>query len=183
MVGGMFSLIKQAGSEWIPDKAPRLAAATAFYTILSLAPLLVISVSIAGLFFGKDAARGGVVHEFENLVGRSGASAAEQLLEHSNELSSGVMAIVIGVATLLLGASGVFLELRDAFNTIWKVSPKAGDGIAGVIKNRFFSFAMVLCAGFVLLVLLAFSTAISGMDRFLSANVPGYQTIIRTIEI
>jgi len=180
---GVFGLIKEAGKEWVADKAPRLSAATAYYTILSLAPLLVISVSIAGLVFGKDAAKSGIVHQFESLVGKSGADAVQQMLENSSEPSSGLVAIVIGVATLLLGASGVFGELQDAFNTVWKAPPKPDRGFLGMFKDRFLSFAMVLCVGFLLLVSLVLSTALSGMGGYLSQSVQGLPSAMRVIEL
>ena len=183
MASGVFGLVKQAGQEWLADKAPRLSAATAYYTILSLAPLLVISVSIAGMVFDKSAAREGIVGQFENLVGKTGASAIEQMLEHASEPSSGITAIVIGVVTLLLGASGVFGELQDAFNTVWNAPPKKSSGVWGMIKDRLFSFAMVLCVGFLLLVTLVLSTALTGTSNYLSQNVPGMPLAIRAGEL
>jgi membrane protein len=183
MANGVIGLIKESGKEWVADKAPRLSAATAYYTILSLAPLLVISVSIAGLVFGKDAARSGIEHQFESLVGRTGAVAVQQMLENASEPSSGAVAITVGLVTLLLGASGVFGELQDAFNTVWNAPPKPDRGIWGVIQDRFLSFAMVLCVGFLLLVSLVLSTAISGAGHYLWEGVPGLQSLTRILEL
>jgi membrane protein len=183
MASGVFGLVKQAGQEWLADKVPRLSAATAYYTILSLAPLLVISVSIAGIVFGRSAAQQGIVEQFENLVGKTGASAIQQMLEHASEPSSGITAIAIGVITLLLGASGVFGELQDAFNTVWNAPPKKSSGVWDMIKNRFLSFAMVLCVGFLLLASLVLSTALTGMGKYLSESVPGLPLAMRVGEL
>jgi membrane protein len=135
------------------------------------------------MVFGKDAARSGVIHQFEELAGQSGANAVQQMLENANEPTSGAVAIVIGVITLLLGASGVFGELQDAFNTVWKAQPKPDRGFFGVIKDRFLSFAMVLGVGFLLLVSLVISTALSGMGHYLSSSIPGFPMMMRVIEL
>jgi len=183
MASGVFSLIKQAGQEWVADKAPRLSAATAYYTILSLAPLLVISVSIAGMIYSKSAAQKGIVDQFEHLVGHSGATAIQQMLEHASAPSSGATAIIVGVVTLLVGASGVFGELQDAFNTVWNAPPKQNSGFWAMVKSRFLSFAMVLCVGFLLLTSLALSTALTGMSGYFSKSVPGLTLAIRAGEL
>jgi len=183
MASGVVGLVKQAAKEWLADKAPRLSAATAYYTILSLAPLLVISVSIAGLVFGKDTARTGIIEQFESLVGKTGANAIKQMLENASEPSSSATAIVIGVVTLLVGASGVFGELQDAFNTVWNAPPRKNSGFWGLIKDRFLSFAMVLCVGFLLLVSLVLSTALTGMGNYLSQSVPGLPLAVRAGEL
>lgn len=175
--------IKKAGLDWMDHKAPRLAAALAYYTILSLAPLLVIAVAVAGFVFGEDAARGQVVEQFRGMVGQSGAEAIQSLLEHANKPETGILATVIGVAMLLFGASGVFGELQDALNTVWDVKPKPGRGIREIISDRFLTFAMVLCVGFLLLVSLVLSTALTALDHVLEGLVPGLPVMMRVANI
>lgn len=157
------SLLKQTVSDWLDDDAPRLAASLAFYTALSLAPLLVIVISIAGLAFGEEAARGEIVGQIGGLVGTQGAEAVQGILESARDPSSGIIATVIGVVVLLFGASGVFGELQAALNTIWEVKPRPGRGIKGLLKDRFLSFTMVVGVGFLLLVSLVIGAAITAV--------------------
>ncbi len=175
----LWDVLKKAGTDWLDHKAPRLAAAVAYYTILSLAPLLVIAVAVAGFVFGEKAARGGIVEQFRGMVGQSGAEAIQSMLEHAGKPGSGVWATIIGVATLLLGASGVFGELQDALNTVWDVKPRPGRGIRGILKDRLLSFGMVLCVGFLLLVTLVLSTALSALDNVLAGILPGLPYMMR----
>ena len=181
--GNVFSLVKEAGQEWMADKAPRLSAATAYYTILSLAPLLMICLSIAGLVFGRDAARSGIIAQFKTVAGDSGAKAAEELLKNASHVDSGVISIVIGVIMLLIGASAVFGELQDAFNTVWNAPPRPSRGFWGVIKDRFLSFAMVLSVGFLLLVSMVLSTMLSSMSEFAAGSLPGSSILFRVLEL
>lgn len=169
-----WSIIRQAGNDWIEHKVPRLAAAVAYYTILSLTPLLVISVAVAGSVFGDEVARAGVVEQFRDTVGPSGAEAIQAMLEHANRPRAGIVASLIGITMLLVGASGVFGELQDSLNTIWEVQPRTGRGIRGIIIDRFLSFAMVLCVGFLLLASLVLSTIISASGQYLSNLQPGF---------
>jgi membrane protein len=169
----LWDTIRQAGSEWVEHKAPRLAAALAYYTILSLAPLLVIAVAVAGFAFGDEAAREQLVAQFRDMVGPAGGDAIKTMLEHADRPNAGIVATVIGVVTLLFGASGVFGELQDALNTIWEVKPKPGRGIRGIVTDRFLSFAMVLCVGFLLLVSLVLSTVLSAMSGYFERTFPG----------
>src|SRR5207247_11114575 len=135
---------KDAGWEWLEDKAPRLGAALAFYSVLSLAPLLVITLAIAGSVFGEEAARGQIVGQIQDTVGPEGAKAIEAMLANAHSPDAGVLATVLGLITLFVGAAGVFGQLQDALNTIWEVQPKPGRGIWGFVKDRFLSFTMVL---------------------------------------
>src|SRR5262245_13515915 len=116
-----WELLKQTGLEWVEDKASQLGAALAFYTLLSIAPLLVIAIAIAGAVFGDKAARGQVVAQIEETVGTEGAKAIQEMLANAHQPKAGLLATLLGVATLLFGASGVFGQLQDALNTIWEV--------------------------------------------------------------
>jgi membrane protein len=160
----IWQLLGAAIASWSEDKAPRLGAALAYYTVFSLAPLLVIAVGIAGVFFGEEAARGQIVDQIRGLVGDQGAQAVETMVEHAGrQKTSGVVATAIGLAMLLFGASGVFGELQDSLNTIWGVKPRPGRGLLGVIKDRFASFTMVIGIAFLLLVSLILSAALAAL--------------------
>lgn len=168
----VWDLLKPTGLEWMEDKVPRLGVALAFYSVLSLAPLLVIAIAIAGLVFGEEAARGQVVEQMGGLVGKQGAEAIQEMIANARKPESGIIAAVIGVATLLFAATGVFGELHDAMNTIWEVQPKPGGGVMRFIKDRFLSFTMVLGIAFLLLVSLVLTTALAATGKYLSGLVP-----------
>ncbi|GAB4207341.1 MAG: YihY/virulence factor BrkB family protein [Roseiflexaceae bacterium] len=174
-------LIKGAFSDWNEDKAPRLAAAVAYYTVFSLAPLLVIVIAIAGLVFGEEAARGALSNQIEGLVGSTGAQAIEEMIKGASHRESGIIATVIGIVTLLFGASGLFGQLQDALNTIWEVQPKPGQGIVATLKQRFFSFTMVLGTGFLLLVSLVVSAALAGVVQYFQGFLPGADWIWQVV--
>lgn len=168
----VWQLIRQTASSWCDINAPRLAAALAFYTMLSIAPLLVLSVALAGLVFGPQAAEGRVVAQLQSIVGYQGSVTIQELLAHSRHLSSGITALVIGVLLLIYGASSVFAELRDSLNLLWGVKTVTGPGILGVIGSRIVSFAMVVAIGFLLLVSLLFSAAIAAAGKFFGGMLP-----------
>lgn len=147
--------------KWAEDRVPQLGAALAFYTALSLAPLLVLSLAVGALVFGDEAARGEIATQMKSLVGEQGAEAIQQMIKNADKPASGTAAAILGVIMLLFGASGVFGELQQSLNIIWEVEPKAGRGIWGIIRDRFFSFVMVLGTAFLLLVSLILSTVLS----------------------
>jgi membrane protein len=169
----MIDLLKQTFSDWNEDKAPRLAAALAYYTAFSLAPLLVIAIAIAGLVFGEEAARGQIVGQISGLVGPQGGEAIESMIAGASRQDSGIVATVIGLATLLFGAAGLFGQLKDAMNTVWEVQPKPGQGFMATVKQNFFSFTMVLGTGFLLLVSLVLSAVLSGVTGYFQNALPG----------
>ena len=133
----------------------------AFYSALSIAPLLVIALAIAGFVLGEDAARGQIVHELQSLVGPDGGKAIEDMIQSANKPSTGIIATGLSIVTLLFGASGVFGQLQDALNTIWEVKPKSGRGFWGFVKDRFLSFTMVMGVAFLLLVSLLITAALA----------------------
>src|SRR6266550_3679922 len=155
-----FALLKQTITEFSADRVPRLGAALAYYTIFSLAPLLLIVIAIAGLVFGHDAAQGKIFEQLKGVLGPTTAAAMQEMVKNAAKPKSGSIATILGIATLILGASGVFGQLKDALNTIWDVKPKEGGGIMILIKDRFLSFAMVFGVGFLLMVSLVIDTAI-----------------------
>ena len=173
----IWTILKQTANDWMDDKAPRLGAALAFYSVLSLAPLLVIILAIAGAFFGEEAARGEIVDQFRGMVGVRGAEAIEDLIVHSQHREDGILAATLGAITLLFGASGVFGELQDSLNTIWDVKPKPGRGIANMLRERFLSFAMVLGTAFLLIVSLVINATLAGAAKYMSGFLDGYDGI------
>jgi len=160
------SLFKETFAAWQADKASRLAAALAYYAIFSLAPMLLLAIALVGLIFGDDAAQNQVAEALDDAVGPEAAQVIQGAIANASEPSSGILASIIGLATLLLGASGFFGALQDALNTIWDVTPQAG-GIKGVIKQRLLQFLMVLLIGFLLLLSLVASVVVSALINFL----------------
>ncbi|HIK08465.1 MAG TPA: YihY/virulence factor BrkB family protein [Trichormus sp. M33_DOE_039] len=172
-VQAIWQLFQEAFQEWNEDKASRLAAALAYYTVFSIAPLLIIVIAIAGAVFGEDAARGEIVNQIQGLVGRDGAEFIETAIQNANRPQAGTIASIISVALLLLGATGVFIELQDSLNTIWEVQVKPGRGVKNIVRQRFLSFAMVVCIGFLLLVSLVVSTILAALVNYFSGLLPG----------
>lgn len=171
----IWRLLKETFDEWNKDKASRLAAALAYYTIFSLAPLLIIVIAIAGAVFGDDAARGQLTGQIQGLVGAEGAEFIESAIQNAGQPGSdtGLVASVISIVVLLFGASGVFAELQDALNTVWEVAPKPEQGFWEIARKRFLSFGMILGIAFLLLVSLVVSAVLSGLNTFVSGLLPG----------
>jgi membrane protein len=168
----IYALLKTTYLEWSKDKAPRMGAALAYYTIFSLAPLLIIAVAIAGLAFGVQAAQGEIAGQIQGLVGRDGAKAIQDLIQSAHKPAHGVISSMIGVFALFLGASGVFCEIQDALNCIWHVNPDTKSGIRCLVKERFLSFGMVLGIGFLLLVSLLLSALLAAVTKYLGGMLP-----------
>lgn len=171
----IWRLLKETFAEWSKDKASRLAAALSYYTVFSLAPLLIIAIAIAGSFFGEEAAKGEIIGQIQGLVGKDGAEVIQTAIENAGQQEKqGTVASLISIGVLLFGASGVFAELQDALNTVWEVEPKPELGIGGFIRKRFLSFAMILGIGFLLLVSLVISAALSGINHYTSNLLPAF---------
>lgn len=166
-------LLKETVAEWMEDKVSRLAAALAYFTIFSIAPLLIIAISVAAIFFGEEAAQGQIVGQIQGLMGPEAAAAIESMIANANQMEGGVIASILGIVILLFGASGVFGQLQDALNTIWEVAPKPGQGISTFIRSRFMSFGMVLVIAFLLLVSLIISAVIVGVSSYMTTVMPG----------
>lgn len=166
----LWNLLKEAWHEWTQDRAPRLGAALAYYTLFLLAPLLVIVIAVAALVFGHEAAQGRIVAEIQGVVGEASAQAIQAMIEKARAPATGIVATVLSLITLLLGATGVVNELKDTLNTIWNVQAPAL-GLWGTVKTRAMSLAFVLGLGFLLLVSLVVSAVLSGMSAFMSSLV------------
>jgi membrane protein len=174
ILSSVFGLLKDTYSAWSEDRAPRLGAALAYYTIFSIAPLLIVAVGIAGQIFGEEAARGEVMSQVEETVGGPAAATIQDMLRHSYTSGTSIWATVVGLAVLLFGASGVFVQLQDALNTIWRVAPRPDRGWLEVVRDRFLSFGAVLATGLLLLVSLAANTALAALGKFLAPDaLPG----------
>lgn len=178
-----FHLLKRTISDWNDHKVPQLGAALAYYSILSLGPLLLLALAIAALIFGQDAAHGRIIAEIDDMVGHEGARAIEDMIKDSaRHENTGIFAAIIGAITLLFGASGVFSQLQDSMNIIWNVKPRKDAGVWNIIKNRFVSFSMVLGTGFLLLTSLIISAALSAMSEYASGYLGDLTIPIRIIE-
>lgn len=168
----VFKLLKQTVSEWSEDKCPQLGAALAYYTVFSLAPLLLLCLSVAGLFFKGDAS-GQIEGQMRQLVGDAGGKAIHDMLASAAEPSKGVFATIMGIVIALFGASGVFGQLQDALNTIWGVKPRPGGGIWAFVRARFLSFGMVGGVCFLLLASLVATSLVTGLGKSLGDRLPG----------
>lgn len=166
------TLIQRTFSNWINDDAPRLGAALAFYTVLSLAPLIVLTLSGVALVLGRSASESEFFDQAQSVIGSEGTNALRSMIKHTQEPFSRGLASLFGVATLLFGASGVFAELRSDLNTIWRVRPKNANGFMSIIKDRFFSFGMVLAVGLLLLASLLLDASLAVLGRFFKQLLP-----------
>ena len=172
-MGKYIQVFKETFKEFGEDKVPRLGAALAYYTIFSIGPLLLIAVAMAGIFFGQEAAQGKISAELGKVFGPEMAAALEKMVQAAAKPKSGTIATIVGVLTLMLGASGVFGQLKDALNTIWNVEKKPAAGVKGFIRERFLSMAMVLGIGFLLLITLVVDAALSAMGGYVERFVGG----------
>ncbi len=165
------ALLRQACAAWLDDDAPTLGAALAFYTLFSLAPVLIVAVSVAGLVFGDKAAQGEIVRQFQGLMGTQGATAIEIILQSTNRPGLGVLATALSLIAILVGASGAFNELQDALNIIWKVhSTKSFWRVA--LRHRVFSLGLVVATGFLLLTSLVITASLSAAERLVGTLLP-----------
>ena len=163
-----WDLLKQTATEFSDDKCSRLGAALAFYTALSLSPMLLVVIGIAGPIFGDGAARGEIAHQIRDVVGDDGAKVIEDMLAKSASRKSGIIATVIGLGALLFAATSVFAELQDALNTVWNVKEEnTPQGVWGMVKARLLSFSAVCGLAFLLLVSLVFGALVSGLSGVL----------------
>ncbi len=177
----LFNLFRDAFNEWNEDKVPRLAAALSYYTIFSIAPLLIVVIAVAGLAFGREAVQGRIDEQIQGLVGRQAADVIQEAIQNASKPQDSITATIIGLATLLLGAGGMFGQLQDALNAVWGVQPKPNRGIPGTIKDRFISFTMVLGVGFLLLVSLVISAALAALDNYFLTRLPDVEFVLQIL--
>ncbi|HXM01496.1 MAG TPA: YihY/virulence factor BrkB family protein [Chthoniobacterales bacterium] len=171
---GFVSLFRKTAEEFIQDKCPQLGAALAYYTVFSLAPMVLVLLAVFGLIYGgSEQAREKVTDQLRYLLDPSGVKVFQDIAANASEPKGGILAVAFGIIFALFGASGVFGQLQDALNTIWGVKPKPGGGIWGFLRARFLSFAMVGGVCFLLLVSLTVESALRGMDTYLESMLPG----------
>ena len=175
-------ILKKTASDWMEDQAPTLGAALAYYTVFSLAPLLIIAIAIAGLVLGQEAAQGQIFEQLRGLLGEESGKAMEDMVQSASaKPATGVVATLIGVVTLLFGASGVFGQLQTSLNTIWEVQPKPGRGVLGILRDRILSFGFILVIGFLLLVSLLLTAGIALVAKWFGGMFPGMETLAHIV--
>jgi len=174
---GMKTVATEIVKSYAADRVPRMAAALSYYTVFSLAPLLVIAIFIAGVFFGHEAASGGISNQMRNLLGDTGAAAVQGMVASAWH-GHGGWASLLGVGTLLIGATGVFGELQDSLNSIWGVAAKPGHGVWYVIRARILSFTMILVIGFLMLVSLSLSALVAGVGAWVAHEWPFLSSVM-----
>ena len=183
-VKDLWGLVKATASGWVDDYAQSMGAALAYYTVFSIAPLLLIVISIAGLVFGDQAARGEIFSQLEGMLGAAGAVAVQGLLESVREPTESVTATVFGVVLLLIGATSVFSELQDALDRIWRAPVRAGQfGFWGLIRARLLSCGMILGIGILLMVSLVASAALAALRKWWGPVVSDWAAAASIIEL
>jgi membrane protein len=180
----IWSLLKETVEEWQQDKVDRMAAALAYYTLFSIAPLLVIAVAVAGAVFGQEAARGEVVAQIQGLLGKAGAEVVQTALANTQTSeSNGIVPSIISTLALIFGASGVFIQLQDSLNAVWNVDESPQGGVKAVVRKRIFSFAMVITIGFILMVSLVISAGLAALSAFTNHLFPALEGLWKIVNI
>ncbi len=180
----IFGLLKQAVSSWSADYAPSMGAALSYYTLFSIAPLLLIVISVAGLVFGDEAARGEIFAQLQGILGAEGAKGVEDMLQSVNEPKAGVIATITGFAILLIGATTVFGELQNALDRIWRAPAReASSGWWNLLRTRLLSFGMVLGIAFLLMVSLVLSAALSALGKWWGPAFGAWEAVAHLLEV
>lgn len=178
----IWGLIKKAIVAWVDDYAPSMGAALAYYTLFSLAPLLIIAIAVAGLVFGQQAAQGEIVGQIQGVIGREGAIAVQGLLQSASDPARSIFLTVIGIVTLVIGATTLFGELQSDLDRIWRVPPPAKrNGLWIVLRSRLLSFGLVLGLGFLLLVSLVVSAAIAALGKWWDGAFEGWEALLQAL--
>jgi membrane protein len=179
-MGEAWRLLRDTVRDWYGDRAQRLGAALAFYTLFALAPGLVILIPLTGVFLGPQAARGHIVERIGFLIGRSGAEAIEVMIVSAGESGAGLT--IVAVVTLVFGLWWVFGELQDALNTIWGVTPRPGRRFLVILRERFWSFALVVGVGFLLIASLAVSAWLAALGGFFAHLLPAPAAVLEAVD-
>jgi len=182
--GAWWQLVKTAANAWVDDYAPSMGAALSYYSVFSLAPLLLIVISLAGLVFGEDAVRGEVFAQLQGLLGSDASKAVEGLLISVSQPEEGIFGTAIGIVLLLIGATSVFGELQDALDRIWRApSRDRSGGLWGLLRARLLSFGMIFGIAFLLMVSLVFSAAVAAMGRWWSGAFGGWEVLAQAVNL
>lgn len=177
----LWPLAKESINHWSDDYAPSMGAALAYYTIFSIAPLIVIAVAVAGFVFGAEAARGEIFAQLRGMIGDDGAAAVQGLVKSASETGKGTFAAIAGVVTLLIGATTVFGELQSDLDRIWDVPKSTESGIRTLLRGRLLSFGMILGVGFLLLVSLVLSAGLAALARFWDSWFAGWEVVLQAV--
>jgi membrane protein len=178
----IWNLVRISVGAWVDDYAPSMGAALAYYTLFSIAPLLIIAIAVAGLVFGQEAARGEIVAQIQGIIGREGAIAVQGLLKSANEPARGIFLTVVSIITLVIGATTVFAELQSDLDRIWRVpAPAKENDIWILVRTRLLSFGLVLGLGFLLLVSLVISAAIAAFGKWWDGVFEGWEALLQAL--
>ncbi|HEY0883937.1 MAG TPA: YihY/virulence factor BrkB family protein [Ramlibacter sp.] len=179
-----FHLFVKAVKAWVADYAPSMGAAISYYTVFSLAPLLVIVIALAGAFFGREAVQGLIVEQLSGLIGREGAGLVENLVRASSDTDKGLVAGIISFFVLLVGATTVFAELQSALDRIWHVpAAKKPSGVMAVLRARLLSFGLILGLAFLLMISLVVSAGVAALGTWMGGMMPGWETMLHAINL
>jgi membrane protein len=178
LAGSMWTLVKDAFNSWLDDYAPSMGAALAYYTVFSVAPMLLIVISIAGLVFGKEASEGQILVQLENLTGPQAAMAIQELLRSVDKPAQSTAAAISGGVVLLVGATTVFGELQDSLDRIWRAPARGPSGIWALVRARLLSFGMILAIGFLMIVSLIASAALAALGTWWKPAFGTYQALM-----
>ena len=178
-----WGLVRQTIDAWIDDYAPSMGAALAYYTMFSIAPLLLIVIAVAGWIFGAEAARGEILTQLDGLMGKDGAAMVEGLIRDASQPDKSATAAAVGIVVLLIGATSVFGELQDALDRIWRAPAKVkSGGIFGLLRARLLSFGMILAISFLLMVSLVVSAGLSALGKWWGPMPAGWEAVGQLVD-
>lgn len=177
------ALLKNSAIAWQEDNASSMGAAVAFYTVFSIAPLLIIVIAVAGFVWGEDAVRGEIIRQLNGLVGRDGAAGVQELLKSANKPAQGITATLMSIVFLIIGSTTVFAELQGALDRIWRVPAATVTGIWNTVRARLLSFGLVLGLAFLLLVSLVVSAALAAFSQMTNGLLPGWEFVLQMLNI
>jgi len=176
-------VLTTAFNGWLDDRAASMGAAIAFYTLFSMAPMLLLIIAVAGLVFGAEAAQGALMGQLEGMMGREGAAALQAMIASAGKPVSGTIATIVAVVTLIIGATTVFAELQASLNVIWKTEPPKEPGIVWLVRVRLLSLSLIGAIGFLLLVSLVVSAALAAISDYLAGIMPGLDIIMQILNL
>lgn len=179
----IFTMVRDSVQAWIDDQAPSRGAALAYYTLFSMAPLLLIVVSVAGLWLGPQAAEGEIYAQLKGFMGESGAKAVQDVLQSVNRPEGGAVATLVGLVLMLLGATTVFAELQSTLDHIWRAPPVKSGGLWALLRARLLSFGLILGLGFLLVVSLAMSAMVALLQAWWSPHLAGWGLVLKALNL
>ncbi|WP_420224670.1 YihY/virulence factor BrkB family protein [Pigmentiphaga litoralis] len=184
MIKRFFVLAKKSVNAWVDDYAPSMGAAISYYTVFSMAPLLIIVLSVAGFIWGREAVEGQLYGQLTSMIGQEGASGVQSLIASADKPAAGIVATIVSVAVLIFGATTVFAELQSALDRIWQVpEEQKQSGILSTIRARLLSFGLVLCLAFLLMVSLVISAGLAAVGSYATDLFPGWEVLMRMLNI